>query len=104
MKRVVDALNKALALDHEAVYRLCEKRVQVSDDIADSDLPFVSFQGRNGRLSMGFIGVLSGCLNAALALPDNVRLCALYESDDIIREFYFIETVKKTGTYVRVNL
>lgn len=91
MKRVVDALNKALEFDERAIHALCESRVPVNKPFADSDVPFVVFQDEDLSLHLGFIGVLSGCLMSALELPDNVRLCAMYEEDDTISRFYFIE-------------
>ena len=95
LRSVLNVLNKALKLDERAVHKLCETRVPVDEGFADSDLPFVVFQAEDKTLSLGFIGALSGCLMAALALPDKVRLCALYEADDTISRFYFIECLEK---------
>jgi len=97
MKRVVDVLNKGVELHEEALNKLCETRVSVNEGFANSDLPFVVFQTKEGYLRLGFIGALGGCVNAALELPDRVRLCALYEPNDVIRRFYFIEVFEKGG-------
>ena len=91
MRKVLEVLNKAVELDPKAMEALCESRVMVNKDLACSDLPLVLLQDSEGLLHLGFIGALQGCLQAALNLPDELRLCAVYEEDGSVSGFHFLE-------------
>jgi len=97
-KRVLDALNKLVELaPSELKEQLWSAPPAVVPVAVASDTPFVVSwvdQGMgHGFHSLGPMGIVSGVINAAIDLPDDVRLSAVFSDEGALVRFRFCEFV-----------
>lgn len=80
---VLKLLNRLLELDREAITALCDARVPVNEALStatDIELQDVVVGDRDGKVTLGMIGVLQG-------LCGTKRICAVYGPDGLISRF-----------------
>ncbi len=88
--KTVDLLNECLITDKEAISKLVNERVVVSETLADH--PIIQVRAINGDYLLGILGILNGILS-----EDNEFITAEYLSDEdvLIDKFKIIKRLKK---------
>ena len=82
VNKMIDALNYTVRKHGIALEILVEHRVPVGNDIVD-DPAMIPNEEPDGSFTLGLLGVLNGCLNAA-GLP---RIASRWRDDGLLLEF-----------------
>lgn len=82
-KSVCEILNHLLKEQPAFTGKICGLRLELTDDFADSNLPFVCSRKKDGKIQMGIIGIVNGLLDDGL-------IAASYDGENLV-EFMVIE-------------